>query len=141
MSFPCLELWVLVRNGLSHTFKHLHSKVLRQKEKYYNSKAKGGEKKKRSACSLLILPIVLYNISRLLHMQTNHNIFHPWEFRPSPSSILCLSFSRASTAHAAADSALPGFMFCVLSGQRIPQRSGGIVDTDLPKKSHKKELN
>lgn len=41
--------------------------------------------------------------------------------------------SRAFTMHAAADSAPLGFMFCVLSGPRIPPRNGGIVAADLAK--------
>lgn len=82
-------------------------------------------------------PFVLYSISRLVHKQTNRNIF------------ICGSFDRAQApcsaypfipciqgfhhAHAAADRVLLGFMSCVLSGQRIPPRLGCIVDVDLPK--------
>lgn len=60
---------------------------------------------------------------------------------PKLPSLLILShhaFSGAFTAHAAADSALLGFVLRALSGQRIPPRNSGIVATDLPKKSHKK---
>lgn len=88
--------------------------------------------KSRCACSLLILPIVLYNISRLLHMQTNHNIFIRGSFDQAQAP--CSAYpSRAFTMHAAADSVLLGFMFCVLSGRRIPLRDCGIVGADLPK--------
>lgn len=54
-------------------------------EKYYN----GPSMKSNSVCSLLILPIVLYNISRLLPMQTNHSVF------------ICGSFDRAQAPFSA----------------------------------------
>lgn len=92
--------------------------------------------KSRSACTLLILSIVLDSISRLLHMQTDHIISICGSFDQAQAP--CSAYpSRAFTMHAAADNAPSGFMFCVLSGQRIPLRSGGIVGADLPK-SHTK---
>lgn len=58
---------------------------------------------------------------------------------PKLPLLLILSYHafRAFTMHVTADSVLLGFMFCVLSGQRIPLRKDCIVGTDLPK-SHTK---
>lgn len=62
---------------------------------------------------------------------------------PKLPSLLILSHHAflAFTMHAAADSVLLGFMFCALSGQRIPLRNSSFVATDLPKSHTTKELN
>lgn len=134
-------LWVLVRNGLSHTFKHLQSQVFRQKEKYYNSKAKGGEKKEKKCLLPVNSPYCTVQHFQIVAYANESQHFSSVGVLTEPKLHPLLILFPAFTAHAAADSALPGFLFCALSGQRIPQRNGGIVDADLPKKSHKKELN
>lgn len=76
-------------------------------------------------------------------MQTNHSfficggVFCDHAQTPFSAYPFTPCFCGAFAVHAAADSFLWGFMFCALSGQRIPQRNCTIVAADLPQKSQK----
>lgn len=81
------------------------------------------------ACSAFILPVIL-DISGLLHERRTRDVFMCGS-SVHVRALFSAYPSWAFTMHAAADSALLGFMLCALSGQRIPPRNGGIVAADL----------
>lgn len=107
-----------------------------------------GMHKRHEKCllqSLLIPPIVLYNIFWLLHMQTHHNIFSSVGVltKPRLPSVLILWYHAfwAFTTHAAADSALLGFYVLCLIGSEDSTEEWRYCRRWPPQKSHKKELN